>query len=137
MKKIAFFIIMSILTLTLIGCDKSDKKDDSDNVNVITVVYEVDGGGTILGDDVQTINKGEGASRVTAVANDGWIFIGWDDGYKNPTRIDEGLTEDTVFVAIFENDGSGDNDEGDVEDVPDDAPDMPETDNGGDPDEEE
>ena len=127
MKKIALLIIMSILALTLIGCDKSDKKDDSDNVNVITVIYTVEGGGKIHGHDVQTLTPGNNASTVTAIANDGWIFIGWDDGYENPTRTDKNLTEDTVFVAIFESDGSEDTNEGDTEDIPDDAPDMPDT----------
>ena len=127
MKKIALFLILSILTFSLVGCNKSDNDDASKNSDVITVIYTVEGGGKIQGDDVQTLTPGNNASTVTAIANDGWVFIGWDDGYENPTRTDKSLTEDTVFVAIFESDGSEDTNEGDTEDIPDDAPDMPDT----------
>lgn len=127
MKKIALLLILSILTFSLVGCNKSDNDDTSKNSDVITVIYTVEGGGKIQGDDVQTLTPGNNASTVTAIANDGWVFIGWDDGYENPTRTDKSLTADTVFVAIFESDGSEDTNEGDTEDIPDDAPDMPDT----------
>ena len=40
MKRIAFLLILSILTLSFVGC----KKDEADNT--VIIVYDVDGNGT-------------------------------------------------------------------------------------------
>jgi hypothetical protein len=44
---------------------------------------------------------GGNTTQVVAVAEDGYEFMGWDDGYKKPVRSDGKVTEDIVCIAIF------------------------------------
>lgn len=80
----------------------------------IEVVYMVLDGGVIEGDEVQVIEVGERTDQVVAVPDEGYAFAFWNDGSEKPVRIDAGLEEDTIFVAVFvpldENgEGEGDN----------------------------
>ena len=82
----------------------------------VTVTYIVEEGGVIEGDEAQVIIKGTDASRVTAVADEGYMFQGWSDESENPTRIDKGVNESVVYVAVFvevEDGEPGDDGEGD------------------------
>ena len=109
-----------------VSCNKKDD-DNEGGENVAVVTYEVIGEGSILGQAEQTVKNGSDTSSVTAVADEGWIFIGWDDGYSNPTRSDKAVTEDVTFTAIFEIDDGG-SDDSDFKDEADDVPSKPETD---------
>ena len=91
-------------------------------VEYVTVTYEVEDGGTIDGDDVQDIVKGTDTTLITAVADEGFMFKEWSDGYTNPTRFDQKVNESIVLTAIFieledeegeesENGGNGDSDQ--------------------------
>ncbi|MBQ5926602.1 MAG: magnesium transporter [Clostridia bacterium] len=68
----------------------------------IEITYEADDGGVINGEEVQVIIAGEKLSPVVAEAEDGWVFVEWSDGNGDPYRSDSKITEDTVFIAIFE-----------------------------------
>ena len=127
MKKAALLLIILILTLMLVGCNK--KNGD----NTATVTYTVNGKGAILGASKQDVEIGGDATTVIAVANEGWIFVGWDDGYPLPSRTDKGITESVSYTAIF---AEGETDEEDPDDTPADAPVIPEPDLGIIPDEE-
>lgn len=123
MKKLLALILLCATLVCTISCSgEPDEKDD----DWVLVTYTVDGGGTIYTNDSQLIKRGSDTESVTAVADDGWVFIGWDDGYENPTRSDKSITEDTVFTAIFVTEegfeDDGDNDGGDA---PNDAPSNP------------
>lgn len=88
----------------------------------VSVTYEVEEGGYIQGEADQLVLAGTHAETVRAVAEEGYIFVEWDDGYTDPERTDRNITSDIVFVAIFElieEDGE-DGDEG--EDQPSDQP---------------
>ena len=77
----------------------------------VSVSYLVEDGGEIEGDADQLILLGGNADSVTAIAHDGWAFVGWDDGSKRPTRQEKNLKEDFVVMAIFEQieeEGDGD-----------------------------
>lgn len=67
----------------------------------VTVVYDVDGGGTIEGDPDQDIEKGTDATLVTAVADEGFMFKEWSDGYTQPTRLDQMVEESVTYTAVF------------------------------------
>lgn len=71
----------------------------------IKVEYKAQSGGFIEGKSLQgkTVEVGKGAAfdMVSAVANEGYKFIGWDDGIENASRTDV-VYSDTVFTAIFE-----------------------------------
>lgn len=52
------------------------------------VRYNASEGGRIEGDEVQIVLCDEYSQYVTAVANEGYRFIGWSDGNKNQKRCD-------------------------------------------------
>ena len=80
----------------------------------VTLSYEVDEGGYIEGgDEIQIIPVGTDGTTVTAVADEGYQFQEWSDGYQNPTRTDYGVTEDVTYFAIFVELGDEEGDEGD------------------------
>ena len=76
------------------------------------VSYEVEGDGEIFGDIVQRIEEGKNASSIVAIANDGFVFIGWSDGLTSSERTDLNITENFTVTAIFEElDDEDDSDE--------------------------
>ena len=78
--------------------------------NYIPITYLADEGGEIEGETDQLVAPGESTVPVVAVAEDGWMFVGWDDGNENPERFEKEVTEEWVFIAMFEQvvDGEGD-----------------------------
>ena len=108
----------------------NDVMEDA-TIEYVTVSYVIEDGGILEGDEDQILVRGTDASTVTAVADDGFVFKEWSDGYAYPTRTDLKVTEDAIYTAIFteleegEDDGDGDGDgEGDGEegDEPQDKP---------------
>lgn len=78
----------------------------------IAVTYIVEDGGYIEGETDQLVLEGKNAEPVMAVADDGYAFVGWDDGSTNPARSDVQITQELTFTAIFAPiDGEGDGDE--------------------------
>ncbi len=82
--------------------------DPADYININYVIAE--GEGLIEGDDLQIVEIGENCTEIIAVADDGYQFVEWSDGSKDPVRLDTGLTEDTTFEAIFAPIGEGEGD---------------------------
>ncbi len=87
----------------LIGVDQAQIPD-------YLVTYSVEGMGYLLIDgegDPDTLDftvrvkEGESAPTVVAVAEEGWIFDGWDDGLDKIARKDKNITDDKFIVAIF------------------------------------
>lgn len=68
----------------------------------VAVSYMVDEGGEIIGETDQLVYKGEDTTPVVAVADDGWVFVGWDDGVADPERSEKNVQKDMIFIAIFE-----------------------------------
>lgn len=131
MKKVAFLLLLFTFTSFLIGCNSNNSEDD----NTVTVIYDTEGGGYIVGSSTQKISHGRNTETVTAVANDGWEFVGWDDGYENPDREDINVTESVTYTAIFTQTDDFDDvedDSSDVEDKPVDAPPGTNQDQNGD-----
>ena len=93
----------------------------------VVVSYEIEDGGVIEGDEEQIIILGTDCTPVTAVADEGFVFKGWSDGYTSPTRTDRGIEEDVTFIAIFMElddggDGEGEDGDGEATDEPQDKP---------------
>ena len=76
--------------------------EDDPYANYIAVTYMVDEGGYIEGETDQLVEPGGSTTPVIAVADDGWVFAGWDDGYSELERSETNVTQDLYFVAIFE-----------------------------------
>ena len=69
----------------------------------IPVSYIVEEGGYITGGEAdQLVPPGGDADPVVAEAEDGWVFVGWDDDSTNPARHDKNITEPREYIAIFE-----------------------------------
>ena len=49
----------------------------------------------------QTVKGGEAGKTVQAVAEDGYVFIGWTDGYVDATRTDADVKKDLTVNAVF------------------------------------
>jgi len=77
------------------------------------VTYATDGGGYIRGELNQKVSLGQSTSPVRAVADDGWMFIRWDDGEMCPERSEESVNTDMVIKAVFKKIDAGDPDEDD------------------------
>ena len=89
----------------------------------VSVTYEVEDGGYIEGEADQLILLGTDAEPVVAVAEEGYVFVEWEDGRSRPDRADTKVTEDVVYIAIFEPIAEdGDGDDGDSSDKPMDNP---------------
>lgn len=102
------------------------------------VVYDADEGGVIEGEAVQVVMAGDRTEAVTAVADDGWQFVGWSDELtSDPTRSEIVVNEDMEIIAIFqrvEASSGEDGEPGDGSDMPGDAEpdDTPMNGNNGD-----
>jgi len=73
-----------------------------DGIVELTITYEADEGGSIDGDEIQIIYKGESPEPVKAVPDDGWMFVEWDDGNSDPYRTDKTPQDNVTYTAIFE-----------------------------------
>lgn len=102
MKRIFSIVVVCFgLLLTLCACTGTEEKPKVE----IMVEYTTTVGGTIEGEQRQTktVEQGKSASfsLVTAVASEGYRFVGWSDGRTERFRVDS-LTENGSFQAIFE-----------------------------------
>ncbi len=75
--------------------------EDDPYANYIPVTYMVEEGGWIEGESDQLVEPGGSTTPVVAIAEDGWIFEGWDDGFANPERFETEVTTELYFVAVF------------------------------------
>ncbi|MFA5429275.1 MAG: InlB B-repeat-containing protein, partial [Sulfurimonas sp.] len=68
-----------------------------------TITYTALTGGSISGDNPQTVYEGEGGTPVTAVAAAPlYAFVKWvEDDNTDPERYEENVTEDKSFTALF------------------------------------
>lgn len=78
-----------------------DAMTPEEPIKYVSVTYEVPEGGYIEGESDQLIPVGGTTTQVAAIAEDGFEFKGWDDGYTKPVRSDGKITEDIVYIAIF------------------------------------
>lgn len=88
---------------------------------VLDVVYQAGEGGKILGEKTQSVSAGGNTASVLAMADQGWMFIGWDDGEKYPERHENGVKSDMIITALFkkiDNTDSADDDSDSADDVP-------------------
>lgn len=94
---------------SLIGLIQERNEQKNILLNSFHLVYSVNDNskGRVDGNLEQTIKNAENGTMVQAVAADGYVFIGWSDGYESATRIDEDVKKDisvnAIFVAIEDN----------------------------------
>lgn len=107
---VAFFGIgmTTVSALSANGVIKSGQEVITDittpEPKVFEIRYEVkdDIGGLIEGDMKQEIREGEDTEAVMAIADDGFVFVGWSDGETDPYRIDFAVKESMTVYALFQ-----------------------------------
>ncbi len=77
------------------------------------VVYTTEGEGAIRGKSEQSVGYGLATEPVRAIAGDGWMFVGWDDGVTSPERCESNVFSDITVKAVFKKIDSGSADEED------------------------
>ena len=124
--------ILSAAGLIPSGSDMIESTIEKGREVYISVTYEAEDGGYINGESDQLILSGTRPEAVRAEAEDGYVFVEWDDGNTNPNRADGNLVTDVIFVAIFEPIDEEGDDDGDGEEKADDEPseDAQESNNG-------
>lgn len=101
------------------GAELIDEANGRDPRNYVTVSYTALSGGYIYGEEEQTIRKNGSAEPVLAVAEEGYRFYRWTDGYPYPLRTDTGLSESVTYTAWFlpvDADGAEEKPDGDESD---------------------
>lgn len=66
-----------------------------------TLTYKAGANGTISGKASQSVTKGNSGSKVTAVANTGYVFVAWSDGVKTAARTETGVKASISVTATF------------------------------------
>ena len=109
--------VLSAMGLFIRGDELVDQIIPDEPDVYIAVTYLVEEGGYIEGESDQLILLGENAEPVLAVAEEGWAFVGWDDGSLNPAREEMEVTQELTYTAVFaplgEDGMSDDSDAGD------------------------
>ena len=81
--------------------EKQEEKDAIENTFHLTYGVKDSVGGRVDGELKQTVKGGEAGKTVQAVADDGYVFVGWTDGYVDATRTDADVKKDVTVNAVF------------------------------------
>lgn len=102
--KKTFFTIIAVLTavfmsvLLLCSCKPAE---DPPPPQRHAVWYLADEGGTVQGKTYQYVYSDVGTEEVIAVADKGYKFLCWSDGYMEPVRQGDHITYDVEYTAYF------------------------------------
>ncbi|MDE7400880.1 MAG: InlB B-repeat-containing protein, partial [Clostridia bacterium] len=67
-----------------------------------TVQYIAGSYGKIEGESSQIVNMYDNSAEVTAVPNEGYVFVGWSDDVSEATRFEESVEDNVRVYAKFE-----------------------------------
>lgn len=108
--------LLAALGIIMSGAELLGPLLPTEPVQYVYVEYWVDEGGYIEGEEFQEVVLGENTSEVMAVAEEGWYFVGWQDGNVRPERTEFGVEQDMFLIAVFEPVPEGDEGEGEGND---------------------
>ena len=95
LKSIILVLLFSISVIVVSACNRPI-------TNTYNVNYNATIGGFLSGDPDQLIKHGDNASSITAIANDGYVFVKWSDGVTDATRCDSNVISNINVTAEFE-----------------------------------
>ena len=81
--------------------EKQEEREAPANTFLLTYGVKDSVGGRVDGELKQTVKEGEAGKTVQAVAEDGYVFVGWTDGYEDATRTDADVKKDVTVNAVF------------------------------------
>ena len=87
-----FLVVILLPIVFLVSCD---------NDNSYSITYKSTTGGHITGLTTQTVHYGEDGSSVTAVADEGYIFVKWSDDNTSATRKESNVKSNIELTAMF------------------------------------
>ena len=99
---IAMFVLCSVLVIFSACTSHDNGTPQTPQENYYSVTYIAADGGVIEGKTEQTVKEGENAEAVTAVPNEGYLFVKWSDGVTIATRQDAHITFSISVTAEFE-----------------------------------
>ena len=112
--------LLLVLSIYSVLPGGNDVFDPSAQPSFVLVSYMDNDGGTIQGETDQIVEVGGSTEAVLAVADDGFAFVQWSDGYAQPSRSDSNVQEDLFVYPEFQE--AGDDGDGDPGDEPSDQP---------------
>ena len=95
-----FLILLASSFMTFTSCKKNNESTSTESITY-TLKYTASDGGYIVGKTVQTVKKGGSATKVTAVPEPNYSFIGWSDGITSNERLDINIQSDLNVYAKF------------------------------------
>ena len=102
LAKLLSILLIASLLLSFCSCIMTpDEQPDDEQPVTFTLTYSANEGGHIVGQAVQTVEKGKNATSVTAVADEGYKFEKWSDGQENSVRHDLDVQQDISVTALF------------------------------------
>ena len=96
-KRAMLWVMCSLLAMAAIICVSVgcvNGRENNTEKYVIKYRAEDSSEGWINGMTDQSVQAGEGTSSVEAIANEGYIFIGWLDGVETAVREDKNIQVD-------------------------------------------
>lgn len=72
------------------------------NETKFSIEYLIVAGGSLSGTAMQLVVSGTDGTQVTAVADEGYVFMGWSDGVTSATRKETGVRTNISVIAHFE-----------------------------------
>ena len=126
LKLISLAIVAAIFLTALVGCaseqsdtvgasgtstqtgaiDKLMQFSDIESKETFTLKYENSEFGRLEGELEQSVKSGGSGSTVKAVADDGYVFVGWSDGKLSEARRDVFVEGDITVSPIFKKVGT-------------------------------
>ena len=112
-KILAFALVLLTLISVLSGCSMPDTNGEgsaqapestdhtAEQEGYFVLRYENAENGKLEGELVQKVKKGENATAVKAVPDEGYVFAGWSDGMEIAVRRDKDVGESFTVTPKF------------------------------------
>lgn len=81
--------------------EPEDPEEPEEKTETVSVLYEAGEHGSISGEAFQQFEKGGNATAVTAVPDEGYVFVFWSDGKFTAEREDVGVMSSFSVTAFF------------------------------------
>lgn len=116
LKALAFAVASLMLLLALASCKNAEggeiiatstgELSEYVERDFYYLIYENSENGRIEGELEQTVKEGESGKEVTAIPDEGYVFVGWSDGRLIATRHDSYVKSDIKVHPVFKPEGS-------------------------------